>query len=87
MLWTEAETDQRRRADFSIVRQLLICLELFYGIDGIVSPLAVDFAFEVAFIGKRLLNFLIARRVRMRLVGRAAPFGPSYAAADGGALV
>ena len=68
MLWTEAKVDQRRRADFSIVRQLLIGLKLFYGSDGIVAPLAIHLTFEVAFIGERLLNFLVAHRVRMCLV-------------------
>ncbi len=87
MLRTEAEADQRRRADFSIVRQFLIGLKLFYGSDGIVTPLAVNLAFEVAFVGERLLNFLVALRVGMRLVGRTSPFGPSCAAASGGALV
>lgn len=84
MLWTEAEADQRRRADFPIIGQLLIGLELFHGGDGIVAPFAVDVAFEVAFISKRLLNFLIARGVRMRWVRRTSPFGPSYTAARGG---
>ena len=87
MLRTEAEADQRRRADFSIVRQFLIRLKLFHGGHGIVTPLAVDFTFEVAFVSERLLNFLVARRVRMRLVGGTAPFGPSCAAAGVGALV
>ena len=84
MLWTEAETDQRRRADFAIVRQLLIGLELSYGGHGIVTPLAVDFTFEVAFIGERLLNFLVALGVRMRLVGGTPLFSASYPAVGGG---
>ena len=87
MLWTEAEADQRRRADFPIIRQLLIGLELFHGGHGIVAPFAVDVAFEVAFIRERLLNFLVARCVRVRWVGGTTPFSPSYAAAGGGALV
>jgi len=68
VFWTKAKVDQRRRADFSIVRQLLIGLKLFYGRDGIVDPLALHLTFEVAFIGERLLNFLVAHRVRMCLV-------------------
>ena len=87
MLWAEAKADQRRRTDFSIVRKLLIDLKLFYGSNGIVAPFAVDVPFEVAFVGERLLNFLVARCVRMRWVGGTTPFSPSYAAAGGGALV
>ena len=54
---------------------------------GAIAPFAVDVAFEVAFIRERLLNFLVARRVRVRWVGGTTPFSPSYAAAGGGALV
>ena len=75
MLRTEAEPHQRRRADFPIIRELLVGLELFYGGDGIVTPLAVDIAFEIAFIGERLLNFLVALRVGMGLIGRTPLFG------------
>lgn len=83
MLRTETESDQRRRADFPIVRQLLIGLELFHGGYGIIAPFAVDIAFEVAFIGERLLNFFIARRVRMGLIGGPTFFGARYAAVIG----
>jgi len=33
MLGTEAQANQRRRADFSVIRDLLIRLELFHGVN------------------------------------------------------
>lgn len=73
MLGTEAQANQRRRADFSVIRDLLIRLELFYGTYGIIAPLAVHFTFVIALVGKRLLDLLVTIRIRVRLVG-----GPSF---------
>ena len=73
MLGTEAQANQRRRADFSVIRDLLIRLELFYGAYGIIAPLAVHFAFVITLVGKRLLDLLVTIRIRVSLVG-----GPSF---------
>jgi len=86
VLRTEAEADQHRCADFSIIGQLLVGLELFHGTYRIVAPLAIDFAFEITFLRKRLLDFFVALRIGMYLVGRSA-LGASDFAASGGLLM
>ena len=83
MLGTEAEANQRGRADFSVVGQFLVGLKLFHGADGIVTPLTVDFAFVVAFVGERLLDFLVAVRIRVGLV-RGTALSPGCPAVGGG---
>ena len=66
----KAESDQRQRINFAVIGQLLIGLEAFQSVNRIVVPLAVDLSFEIAAVGKRLLNLLVPLRIRMQLVGR-----------------
>ena len=69
----EAQRDQAQGIDFAIRNlvvglQILVCLETFESVGGIVTPGAVHFAFEVAAIGQRLLDLLIAFRVWVQLI-------------------
>jgi hypothetical protein len=70
MLWTQAQADQRKRIDFAVVRDLLICLEALQSIDRIGSPLPVNLTFKIAAIGQSLLDFLVPFGSRLRLIGR-----------------
>jgi len=83
VFWTEAEADQHRCADFSIIGQLLVGLELLHGTYRIVAPLAIDFAFKITFLRERLLDFFVALRIGMYLVGRTSLGANDFAAGGG----
>ena len=65
----EAQTNERQRCDVAVgIKQLPVHLEAAQGIFRVVAPLAIYFAFEIAFVGKGLLNLLIAIGVRVQLI-------------------
>jgi hypothetical protein len=53
----------------AIIIQLLIGLKPLERIDGIVPPLTIYFAFEITFVGQRLLNLLVSVRLGAKLIG------------------
>ena len=67
MLGTEPQADQCEGVDFAVVIEFLIGLKTLERLDGIIFPLAVRLALEVAPLLQRFLNFLVAIRFRMLL--------------------
>ena len=61
---TQAQSDQRKRTDFTVGHQVLVGLETLEGVHRVGPPLARGLALQVAFARKSLLNFLVpfARR-------------------------
>jgi hypothetical protein len=48
--------------------KFLVRLKSLQCVDGIIAPLPVYLAIEVAFVGKRLLDLLIALRIGVQLI-------------------
>lgn len=76
MFWPKAKAGECERIEFPIVFELLIRLEALQGVHRILAPLAVHLAVEIAAVGERLLNLLVALRVRMELIARPGSRSP-----------
>lgn len=70
MLRTKSQTRERTRTDFAVVGETLIHLKMLQRLRGIIIPVTVGLAFEIAAILQRLLDFLIAIGIGALLIER-----------------
>lgn len=71
-MWrSKPQIRKRKRVDFAVVVEFLIGLEALQSVHRVISPLPVYLAFEIAAVGERLLDLLVALWVRMKLISRA----------------
>ena len=71
MLRAEPKRDEAKRANFAILRQILIVLKALKRIHRIRPPASISRSCKVALIGESLLDFLVAFRSGLLLDGLA----------------